>query len=183
MWYRLCVWCVCVCVCVCVWSVCPLCVCVRVRARVWVCVRMCVCHSSGRSDNDHPAALTVCYRSPIAPTEMRGHAEVGSWADLPSPGVHTTKQFAAVSIYMQMWAFCKTRDDQQTATVTLLVSACTSWPNGSSQRSGNRVVYNVSNESFDSSNKSVDSTCVFCTEGRHCCSHRSRSDSYWLAFQ
>ena len=79
----------------------------------------------------------------------------------PSPGVQTIKQFAAVSIYMQMWALRKTGYDQETETGTLLVSACTSWPLASIQRAGNCVAYDVSNESFESSSKSLDSVRVF----------------------
>jgi hypothetical protein len=78
--------------------------------------------------------------------------------------VQAIKQFAAVSIYMQMWALRKTGYDQETETGTLLVSACASWPNASFQRAGKRVAYDISNESFDSSSKSLGSIRVFMNE-------------------
>jgi hypothetical protein len=85
-----------------------------------------------------------------------------------------------------MWTLRKTGYDQETETGTLLVSALTSWPNASFQKPGNCVAYNVSDESFDSSNYSLGRTSVF-VYGRAKLLFTqsltpSQSDSHLLAF-
>lgn len=85
-----------------------------------------------------------------------------------------------------MWTLRKTGYDQETETSTLLVSACTSWPNAYFQKTGNCVAYDVSNESFDSSNQSLDSTTVFMYGRAKLLFAQalspSQSDSHLLAF-